>query len=83
MHQAPKHTNHLSSAGRFKPTNSPVVHEKYPASCKRRILWFSKVALAELYGKKAGTLRQEQMRLQHELQDVNGRIQNKCKDGKD
>lgn len=41
----------------------------------------SKVALAEMYGKKAGTLRQEQARLQHELQDVNGRIEKTRKEG--
>lgn len=34
-----------------------------------------------MYGKKAGTLRQEQARLQHDLHDVNGRIQNARKDG--
>lgn len=34
-----------------------------------------------MYGKKAGTLQQEQTRLQHELQDVNGRIEKARKDG--
>lgn len=34
-----------------------------------------------MYGKKAGTLRQEQARLQHELQDVNGRIEKTRKEG--
>lgn len=34
-----------------------------------------------MYGKKAGTLRQEQTRLQHELQDLNGRIEKARKDG--
>lgn len=34
-----------------------------------------------MYGKKAGTLRHEQARLQHELQDVNGKIEKARKDG--
>lgn len=34
-----------------------------------------------MYGKKAGTLQQEQTRLQHELQDVNRRIEKARKDG--
>jgi len=40
------------------------------------------VALAEMYGKKAGTLRLEQTRLKNELQDVNRRIEKARKGGK-
>lgn len=42
---------------------------------------FVQVALAEMYGKKAGTLREEQTRLQEELQNVNGKIQRAREDG--
>lgn len=35
-----------------------------------------------MYGKKAGTLRLEQKRLQEELRDVNGRIEKARKGGK-
>lgn len=34
-----------------------------------------------MYGKKAGNLRQEQTKLQHELLDVDGRIQKARKGG--
>ncbi len=34
-----------------------------------------------MYGKKAGTLRIEQTRLQNELRDVNGRIEKARKGG--
>lgn len=39
------------------------------------------VALAEGFGKRAGTLREEQTRLKEELQNVDGRIQKAKKDG--
>eukprot|EP00903_Cladosiphon_okamuranus_P014233 g13222.t1 len=51
------------------------------ARSQRQAIQSERVALAEMFGKKAGTLRQEQVRLQHELHDVNGRIQKARKDG--
>ncbi|CAM9280750.1 unnamed protein product, partial [Hapterophycus canaliculatus] len=48
---------------------------------QRQAIQSEQVALAEIYGKRAGTLREEQTRLQQELQDVNGRIQRAREDG--
>ncbi|CAN0410454.1 unnamed protein product, partial [Ectocarpus sp. 12 AP-2014] len=39
------------------------------------------VAIAEVYGKRAGTLQEEQTRLQHEMQSVDERIQQAWKNG--
>lgn len=39
------------------------------------------VALAESYGKRAGALRQEQAKLQRELEDVKGRVRKIGKEG--
>ncbi|CAM9483080.1 unnamed protein product [Ectocarpus sp. 4 AP-2014] len=50
---------------------------------KKEDLWSLQdgVATAEVYGKRAGTLQEEQTRLQHEIQNVDERIQKARKNG--
>ncbi|CAN0097856.1 unnamed protein product, partial [Ectocarpus sp. 12 AP-2014] len=51
------------------------------ARSQRQAIQSEQVAIAEVYGKRAGTLQEEQTRLQHEMQSVDERIQQASKNG--
>eukprot|EP00752_Nemacystus_decipiens_P005082 g4612.t2 len=74
-----------AEGNKLKKRRSGVNKDGHPlanaARSQRQAIQSEQVALAEMYGKKAGTLRQEQAKLQHELQDVNARIEKTQRDG--